>query len=483
MKRFILFIFPLLFTWAQDTIWVRRLDTGFDEGANGIASLPRYLAIAGFIHDGEQNDYLVAKYTQEGDTLWLRRFDGGYDDYAISTTFDPEGNILVNGYSSLFRAKWRKPIEFYNLLRKTLTFCEAGRPQFFQSLTLKLDSLGEVRWTRSEENKIGIGVTTDRDGNVYVSGGFLTEEFTLDFWLQKYRPDGTTLWSRIIDFAPLDILYRATTDQEGNILVTGVSAGESTAVVLFKFNPDGERIWVRTYSENLTNLGIGVKTDPENNVIVAGFVGDTLNNDFLILKYDSEGNLLWRRNFDRAADDEALGVATDQNGNIFVAGISGENYLYDYLLLKYSPEGALLSQFVYDNGDDDEGGDVVCDAEGNPIITGASFANNYDCLTIKYRGRIGLEETSQFPSTSRKGSFFLLSKRKLRIGLPNEGDYRIDLYDLSGKGKKIYEGYLPSGEHTLYLGDEGLSSGLYFLKIRRGNREIRNERLILLPKE
>lgn len=453
---FLILAFLFSFIFAQDTIWVRRLDIGLDEIANGIASFGENIALAGYLWDGEQVDAFVVKYNQEGETLWTRRFDSGLDDWAIDAVFDSQGNILVNGYSLAF--KFSPPRKGRSLWRHLPLLSK----QYFYSLTIKFDSTGERSWVREETDHLGFGITTDREGNVYTGGAFLTEELYLDFWLQKYDPNGEIIWSETFHFAPFNVIYRLTTDQEGNILAAGVSSEETLAIgVIFKINPAGETIWTRTYQENIYNYLIGVATDQNDNVLVCGLVGDTVNADYLILKYDPNGNLLWRRSFDYAVEDEALGVATDQDNNIFVTGLSGEYYIYDYLTLAYDPAGNLLWLATYDNGDDDEGGDVACDDDGNPIVTGASFANNYDCLTIKYRSRTGLKEIRPLSPSRKKSPFLLSSLIKIEVSSP--GYYEINLYDIQGrKVTEIYQGYLHRGTHLLPI--KTIPPGLYLLK-------------------
>ncbi|MEO0099617.1 MAG: hypothetical protein ABIK99_02815 [candidate division WOR-3 bacterium] len=463
------FLFGLLF--AQDTIWIRRLDTGWEEIANGIASFGEEIAIAGYIWDGEQGDVFVAKYNQAGETLWTRRFDTGFDDYAIDVAFDNQKNILVSGYSPLLKSKGPKAKPWWPKIN-------LSNKQYFYSLTIKCDSTGERRWMKQEIDRLSFGITTDQEGNVYTGGGVLTEEFNLDFWFQKYNTDGETVWSKTFHFAPINLVYRLATDREGNILAAG-TAWEETSVIgfIFKISPAGETIWTRTYRENIYNYLVGVAADQNNNVIACGIVGDTINADYLILKYDPNGNLLWATNFDNALDDEAFGVATDQNNNIFVTGLSGDYYLYDYLTLAYDPAGNNLWLATYDNGDDDEGGDVICDGDGNPIVTGTSFANNYDFLTIKYHSGVGLKESKPFSTLSKKETTIFAPP--IKIAVSSSGYYEINLYDYQGREvRKIYQGYLSAGTHLFPV--KKTPSGLYFLRFGKKGEKKKTLRVISL---
>ncbi len=476
---------------ASDTIWVRRLDFGGEEMANGIASYNNNIAIVGNQY-ATTYDYLIVKYNQQGETLWTRTFDTGIDDIAIDASFDLDQNIFVTGYAySLFSGQTKysglphfaqRTVPFVGNV-KIVTNTKATnytKNQTRNALTIKYDSLGEFKWQKTENNKIAIGIATDSEGNSYVSGCAFTG-FDYNFWLIKYDPRGETIWSRTLDFSIIDIGYRCAVDREGNVVIAGYSSDMSTAnCFVFKFAPNGDTIWTRRFDLNLEDIGIGVATDLENNVIVAGVTGEQPNYDYLILKYDSAGNLIWSRTYHQATDNEALGVACDMNNNIFVTGISGESFSYDYLTIKYDASGNILWAATYDNGADDEGSDVTCDANGNPIVTGASQGFGYDFLTIKYRSEVGIEETNT--------THYIFNKTPIRSKISNSyfifdaqssGNFKLSLYSPSGDlAKEVYRGFLNQGVHRFSLA--GLTSGIHFLKVETPDRMFSVNKLVLV---
>ncbi len=460
---------------GQDTLWVRRFDLGFEEVANGIACKGNNIIVVGNHIDTLLNrNWLIVKYDQQGETLWIRTFGTDFDDSPTDASFDSDNNIIVTGYgfqnvqSNFFNSKVRRKIPTLN---KDLP----NQDDTLFAITLKCDSLGEIKWKKTDANKQAIGVTVDNQGNSYVSGVTFSG-FDYDFWLVKYNPYGDSVWTRTLNFSLLDAGYRVTTDAEGNIIQSGFSGdGYSLDCYVIKYSPDGDTIWTRRFDLNTIDAGISVTTDLDNNIIVVGLTGSDPYFDFLVIKYDREGTLVWSSTFERYTMDQATGVACDTNNNIFVTGVSGDNNIYDYLTIKYNPAGDTIWTAIYDSGNDDIAQDVACDDEGNPIITGASFGTSYDFLTIKYQGGLGIQEPltqSALPNTKITPHQSVIGSNIIFYA-PFSGYFDLEIYDCNGKRiKKIHQGYLNQGAHQFSIND--LASGVHFIKAAspKGNSTI-----------
>jgi hypothetical protein len=454
---------------GQDTLWVRRFDLGYHEAANGIACQGNNIVVVGNHYDTLLNsNWLIVKYNQLGETLWTRTFGTDFEDYPTDASFDSENNILVAGYSGAFL---NNKLNFLNSkvmekLPALIKFLPNQDDTIF-AITIKYDSLGEIKWKKTEANKQAVGVTVDNEGNSYVSGIAFTS-YDYDFWLIKYNPFGDSVWTRTLDFALLDAGYRVTTDAEGNIIQSGFSGdGYSFDCYVIKYSPGGDTIWTRRFDLNSFDLGINVATDLENNIILVGLTGTEPYYDILVIKYNTEGTLIWSRTFDRATDDEAIGVACDTNNNIFITGVTGILDYYDYLTIKYNPAGDTIWTAIYDNGYDDVGQDITCDDEGNPIVTGASIGPGYyDFLTIKYQSGLGIQEPftqSALPISKIIPDHSVIGSN-LIFYAPFSGYFDLELYDCNGKReRKIHQGFLNQGAHRLSIND--LACGVHFIKV------------------
>lgn len=80
-----------------------------------------------------------------------------------------------------------------------------GTPDFF---IVKYDQFGNVVWAQSaggNDYDEGYGITTDADGNIYVTGEFVSPSITFgsftladseSMFIVKYDPTGNVLWAK-----------------------------------------------------------------------------------------------------------------------------------------------------------------------------------------------------------------------------------------------------------------------------------------------
>ena len=127
-------------------------------------------------------------------------------------------------------------------------------------------------------------VAADGFGNVFISGftsGALQDGYPTngsnDVFLRKYSSAGTILWTRQLGTGLDDIANEITTDQLGNVFVTGQTSG----------------------------------------LLGGPSAGDR---DTFLVKYDPSGNLTWTRQIGTSSVDDGYGTSADGLGNIFIAG-------------------------------------------------------------------------------------------------------------------------------------------------------------------
>ncbi len=250
-------------------------------------------------------------------------------------------------------------------------------------------------------------------GNDTLSGG--------SFFLLKYNSSGTLLWA----FSSKDSINSSgygrsvATDKNGNVYITGgfngtvhlgtkiLRSGMGTDLFIVKFDSNGNILWAKEGTEH-TNFdfskGIVVATDEPGNILVAGGISDTVsfgaytfmnpNPGYLypiLLKYDPNGNVIWGRQglpSSKAMGEYAIigSMATDKFDNIYECGeftdtisfasntltTNNDSNINTYLV-KYSPSGRVLwakqSEGSYLISID--GGCVTTDMEGNPYLGGS----------------------------------------------------------------------------------------------------------------
>jgi len=255
----------------------------------------------------------------------LPKYDQSHNnDSGEDVSTDSSGNIYVTGYTE---------DRFY------------GKTDI---LLVKYNSSGTKQWTNqlgSSSRDSGSGVTTDSSGNIYVSGlteGGLDGNTSLgkeDIILVKYNSSGTKLWTKQLGTSSREVGLDVTTDSSGNIYVTGGTGGEldghtnsvlwDSDIFLIKFNSSGTKLWTKQLGTSSDEVGFDVTTDLSGNIYVTGYTyggldgninSDLRDSDIFLIKFNSSGNKLWTKQLGTSEFDSGSGVTTDLSGNIYVTG-------------------------------------------------------------------------------------------------------------------------------------------------------------------
>jgi len=464
---------------AQDTLWVRNLDLGSDEYGYGTALRGNAMAVVGSSWTGTSNDILVSRTNLDGDTIWTRTHDGGSDDAAYSVCLDAGSNVLLAGYGYAYKGPGpcgkRRPGAF-GRIRDALT-------DDLQEVayTAKYDSLGVLKWFRTDTGHLVSGIAVDPAGNCYLSGA-VANDSGYDLWLAKLNSSGDTVWTRTFDFSQLDMGYRLTIDRAGNIAGCGlVGTLEDIDCLVLRFTPDGDTLWTRRYNHAEYDACASIAVDMHGNILVSGTTVRGEAGDALVLKYDSSGALLWDGTYDFNADDGVLGVACDPAGNVFAAGYTGADYINDWLTIKLDSMGNLQWTATLGGFGDDQAGDVVCGPDGNPIVAGYvtdTLTFGYDVLMVKYAALTGVAESSGPGPARGLARSTITAAPVFSLAVPTSGRYDVRLCDATGRTRQsVLNGNLGEGVHRFSLA--GLPSGHYFVRVAAPDGGVTCQRLVL----
>jgi hypothetical protein len=106
-------------------------------------------------------------------------------------------------------------------------------------------------------------MSVDAVGNLVLAG---TDHIgnTDDIFVEKYSPEGDLLWSSVFDSDGEDSGGRLVVDQEGNIILNGLSraSDDEAASCTIKFDSDGNLLWSTTYDVDADFCGVD-KEDEE----------------------------------------------------------------------------------------------------------------------------------------------------------------------------------------------------------------------------
>ena len=382
-------------------------DSGWDiaTDSNGNVYVTGY---TGGSLDGNANagfsDLFVVKYDNSGVKLWTQQLGTSEGDIALGITIDSNDNVYVTGYTSggldgnsnaggddLFVVKynsdgvkqWTQQLGTSNNDRGFKITSDVSDNIYITGYTLgnldgdsndgtsdpfvvKYSSAGVKLWTRQLRSGTGADVTSDSEGNIYVTGYVINPEivkgFTYqDVFLVKYDSAGVVLWEKQFGYLYDDVGKAITIDNSNNVYVTGetyggldgnnIAGGNDLFVV--KYNNDGVKQWTQQLGTSFTEAGNGITSDSLGNVYVTGETYGGLDGstsegkvDLFVVKYNSSGVKQWTQQLGTSEGDIALGITTDSNDNVYVTGYTSGGLdgnisagSSDLFVVKYNSDG------------------------------------------------------------------------------------------------------------------------------------------------
>ncbi len=247
----------------------------------------------------------------------------------------------------------------------------------------------------------GYGLVIDDSGNAYATGSVATANSGKDIITVKFDASGNFKWAKQYN-GPGNLDDQANhiaADPQGNIIITGISKGDTTAddYVTIKYNPGGTQLWVKRYNgpANAVDDARTITADKDANVYVSGgSTGIGTGYDFTTVKYDSAGNEKWVARYDGPLHDYDLvyyqgSVVADSLDNVYITGYStGLDSTLDVTTVKYDSSGNQVwaKRFSAEANGNDYADGITIDDSLNVYTIGASYrtGNNYDFVTIKY---------------------------------------------------------------------------------------------------
>lgn len=433
--------------------------------------------------------------------------NGSVEGSTIAT--DASGNIYVSGYFTSNTVT----IGGYTLQNMGLSFNDG--------FLAKYDPAGNVLWAQrfgGTSNDRGTSVTTDKDGNVFLTGYFYSPTIVFgtdtlknagnvgDIFIVKFDGSGEILWAKREGGVGLEIPHSIHVDSGNNILVTGrfssnsITFGSTTLlqagsmdVFLVKYNAKGELLWAKGAGGGSNDEGYCVTTDVSGNIYVAGYFTQPSNfgnlkltsagiSDMFLVKYDKDGNVIWAKGAGGKGDDRATGLQTDAAGNCYLTGFyTNDSISFGQLII---PNDSLDNSFIarYDiDGNVVWAKGIGGDCEAKDL---ALFNNN-----IYVSGQFNADTLKYGSSTlilNGNSDFFLLNcdtngnaKWAIKQSADGKGGESAISVATDNSGNVIVTGFFSS--EPLTIGSTGLNSergfNMFTAKLGSGTTSIADLRI------
>ncbi len=291
-----------------------------------------------------QDDFIVARYLQDGSLDWTFGVEGiaavntsgNSGDAAYALAIQADGKVVVAGADGM---------RDFVLVRLNST----------GDLDPSFDVDGKVTTAIGDGNDEAYAIALQSDGKI-LAAGYATVNGLRDFAVVRYNNDGT-----------LDTSF----DTDGKAITPIGSYGEQINALLIQ--SDG-KITVAGYTE----------TDARTDFALARYNGDgTLDSSF-----GTNGKIITTLSSNK---EEGLALAQQSDGKLVVAGVTDTGYDDDSVLLRYTSNGSLDTAFgtngiVITQGGDgyDEATAIVLQNDGKVVVAGNTAGQSSDFVLARY---------------------------------------------------------------------------------------------------
>jgi hypothetical protein len=227
-------------------------------------------------------------------------------------------------------------------------------------------------------------------GNLYQAATVHQGRGDGDFIIVKYDRSGALQWIVFWSSPGFedDEVSAISTDRLGDVIVTGTTAfgGPFMEADVVKYDPTGVLLWA---DQSPLSVPTCITTDNADNILIGGTIPNAAgDSDFLVVKLDSTGAQLWMDTYNGVAGrtDKVTAIATDASGDVYITGESmGVTKLrlpsgatatfpagFDYETIKYNSNGEALWANRYATLGADVPAAMTLDAAANVYVTGSS---------------------------------------------------------------------------------------------------------------
>lgn len=433
-----------------ETLWQKReqaakyaVDYGmhiaFDNSGN--------LIVSGLKWNGNDMDIRVIKYSTDGNKIWDTTFDNGFQGLEIpnSMVIGADDSIYITGIA------WSGNSVDYLALK----YNSNGVKQWHKTE----NPAGGETWNEAT------AIAVDADDNVVVTGYSPNPDGWLNYHTIKYDAQGTKLWEQAYNYESTDpdnvsdvtnsVPRAITTDANGNIYVTGSFDTFLYRIGTIKYNAAGVQQWVETYKSG-TESTMGRRIGLKNNALyVAGsHAGGFSDDGTVLISYNTDGTQNWIEETTGLIETSNATLSFDGDDNIIVSanGMTPgtEEWQQDVAAraYKYSPEGNLLGQAAF----------VISTADGTASMGGMSGAG------IDNAGNVYFSVNSYY---SANGTVFETVKSGFGTTSP-ETDWNAVYSNLGSPNASMLNSFADSNGNTFSTGSyynftDGMLIPNYFL--------------------
>lgn len=293
-------------------------------------------------------------------------------------------------------------LTFLVILKITNSFCQTYNIDWSTYYGGQLTELRFVEYDTAKKCIYVVGITADTIGIATMGAHkesmspvpiplvpMLLQYWKTDVFLAKFDMSGNRLWATYIGGTGRDMPTGMTLDKWGNIYISGgteslegigtpgthkstKTIGENMSKFIVKFSPEGDQVW-GTYIGNddfhynnfpmsmkVDSLGqvyIGTSAFPDEGIVsTPGVFQETIGGlrDGLIMKFNENGTLMWSTYLGGIGGDDIMDIDISHNGFLYISGrtnspsVLGTTGTYYSDIIHTSVNNSFITKFTLD---------------------------------------------------------------------------------------------------------------------------------------
>lgn len=344
-----------------------------------------------------QEDVWLSKFSNDGALLWSKTYGGSLDEYGYSVLENPDGTLLVAGYSK------SADVDVPSNL---------GMHDFF---IFKTDSQGNIIWKKSfgfSSHDHAHKIINTSDGGYFIAGfvdyagigkGVATLHGVGEFYGLKIDANGTKLWDCYFGGTQNDRVFDVVEANDLGLVMVGYSESNdfdaddnhgSYDFWAVKVNNTGSLVWKKSFGGSAIDQAYGIVKTTNNSYLIAGVsnsndgnLSENLGqNDVWVIHINDAGNLLWEKSYGGSGFDFGSSIKSLANSQFLVSGHTrsndglfpenkGENDVFAMII---DINGQVQWQQTYGGSQIDLGIDAVPLRDNSIVIVGESTSSDFD---------------------------------------------------------------------------------------------------------
>ena len=315
-------------------------------------------------YDMIPNTYFLMKHDSSGNLLWV--------NYAIGKSRSRGVEIDAQGYIYTIGNVFSSRLDFISS-NNSISYLEKPRTGASRGIFIcKYDSLGNIlksHFHSNNEMEDPQDFKIDRDNNLIIAGNIFyneNNELKRNYLLLKFNANMELVWQRKGNGKGRSHMLGITTDKKGNIYATGgywdylkiendsfLFENEAQKSFISKFNPEGQLLWINTKFNPYSGVGTVLNIDAKNHIILAG----SSSSNLMVARFKRNGKLKWWIRADKGSStytskvlikDKTFFIIGATTKSLFPSTDTKTIYLkpnggQDFFFTQYNLKGKLLS--------------------------------------------------------------------------------------------------------------------------------------------